>query len=178
MAIISRISRLFRSDFNAVLDRIEEPALMLKQAVREMEEDIQSDVNKMKSLENQSAHSKLKQQELDESILTINQELDICFETAEDELARSRLKRKLELQVYAKNIAVTLNSIQKNIDELKQRISENTLRLQAMQQKQELFVQSEQVVSDDEFKSQFNHSVSESEIDMAFLKEKQARGLS
>lgn len=46
MALINRISRLFSADFNAVLDRIEEPDVLLKQALREMEEDIYSDTQK------------------------------------------------------------------------------------------------------------------------------------
>ena len=38
MVLISRISRLFRADLHAVLDRIEEPEALLRQAIREMEE--------------------------------------------------------------------------------------------------------------------------------------------
>ena len=37
MALITRISRLFTADFHAVLDRIEEPDVLLKHAIREME---------------------------------------------------------------------------------------------------------------------------------------------
>ena len=35
MPLINRISRLFKADFNAVLDNIEEPELLLHQAIRE-----------------------------------------------------------------------------------------------------------------------------------------------
>ena len=40
MAIINRLARLFKADFHAVLDHIEDPELQLKQAVREMEEQL------------------------------------------------------------------------------------------------------------------------------------------
>ncbi len=40
MALINRISRLFKADFHAVLDQIEEPEMLLKQAIREMEDDL------------------------------------------------------------------------------------------------------------------------------------------
>ena len=40
MTLITRLSRLFRADFHAVLDRIEEPETLLRQAIREMEEEI------------------------------------------------------------------------------------------------------------------------------------------
>ena len=38
MALINRVSRLFKADFNAVLDQIEEPEQLLKQAIRDMED--------------------------------------------------------------------------------------------------------------------------------------------
>ena len=40
MVLINRISRLFKADFHAVLDRIEEPEQLLKQAIRDMEDDL------------------------------------------------------------------------------------------------------------------------------------------
>ena len=40
MALVTRLSRLFRADLNAVLDRLEEPEMLLRQAVREMEEEV------------------------------------------------------------------------------------------------------------------------------------------
>ena len=43
MALITRVSRLFQADLHAVLDRIEEPEVLLKQAVREMEEELARD---------------------------------------------------------------------------------------------------------------------------------------
>ena len=39
MALINRISRLFTADMHAVLDRLEEPDVLLKQALREMEDE-------------------------------------------------------------------------------------------------------------------------------------------
>ena len=43
MALITRVSRLFQADFHAVLDRIEDPEALLRQAVREMEEELAHD---------------------------------------------------------------------------------------------------------------------------------------
>ena len=38
MALITRVSRLLRADVHAVLDRLEEPDVLLQQAIRDMEE--------------------------------------------------------------------------------------------------------------------------------------------
>ena len=40
MALMTRVARLFRADLHAVLDRIEEPEVLLRQALREMEDGV------------------------------------------------------------------------------------------------------------------------------------------
>ena len=40
MALIRRVARLITADVHAVLDQIEEPEIVLKQAIREMEEEL------------------------------------------------------------------------------------------------------------------------------------------
>ncbi len=176
MALITRISRLFRADFNAVLDRIEEPDVLLKQALREMEEDIYSDVHKLKLLEKECSQVKENINELEENIIQINQALDICFDSNEVALARSQVKRKIEMQRYEKHMKSKLKSSAVIISELKSRITENKSRLTAMQQKLELLVNTQSEIERNDFSAQI--TIDENEIEMAFLKEKQARSIS
>ena len=178
MALITRISRLFRADFNAVLDRIEEPDVLLKQALREMEEDIHNDEQQFKLLLNDYSQSELKILDLESNLEQINQELDICFESNETDLARSQVKRKLEMQRYEKHLKSKLNTIDKRKGELENRISENKNRLTSMQQKLDLLISEETVIQGDEVFNNINMSINNDEIEMAFLKEKQARGAS
>ena len=51
MALITRLSRLFQADLHAVLDRIEEPDTLLRQAMREMEEALDPDAQQIKRLQ-------------------------------------------------------------------------------------------------------------------------------
>lgn len=178
MALITRISRLFRADFNAVLDRIEEPDVLLKQALREMEEDVHNDEQKMKELLNDYSQSEIKITELEQNIEQVDQELDICFESDENELARSQIKRKLEMQRYEKVLKSKLRTLAKRKDELENRISENKTRLTSMQQKLDLLISEEPLMQGDDGFSKTNMTINNDEIEMAFLKEKQARGAS
>lgn len=175
MALITRISRLFRADFNAVLDRIEEPDVLLKQALREMEEDLQQDQNKLKFLQKEYSDNTKKTKELSENMTQIDNELDICFESDETELARNQVKRKLELQRYEKHLNTKLTSAKTKIAELTNRIDENKNRLAIMQQKLELLISDN---AENKFNSNINSSFNESDVDMAYLKEKQARSAS
>ena len=54
MALITRLSRLFEADFHAVLDRIEEPELQLKQAVREMQFAVDQGRQRIKLLQHEA----------------------------------------------------------------------------------------------------------------------------
>lgn len=186
MALITRISRLFRADFNAVLDRIEEPDVLLKQSLREMKENIYSDSHQLKLLKNEYSQIEGKIKDLDKDIKQKNQELDICFETNETDLARSQIKRKIEMQRYEKHLKHKFIAMDKRINELTTTINENKTRLTVMQQKLELLVNEEpQTIGDECFSnSHFNsHSnssviINEDEIEIAFLREKQARRIS
>lgn len=178
MALITRIGRLFRADFNAVLDRIEEPDVLLKQALREMEEDLHRDAQQLKLFEKEHALLAVKIEELGKSIEQVDQELDICFDTGETNLARSQVKRKLEMQRYEKYCNSKLESLLRKINELKTRVDENKTRFSVMQQKLELLAEEESQVSGDEFYSNINMSLKDDDVEMAFLREKQARGVS
>lgn len=178
MALITRISRLFRADFNAVLDRIEEPDVLLKQALREMEDDVHNDEQHMKSLLNEYSQSELKIKELEENILQVDHELDICFESDETELACSQVKRKLEMQRYEKHLKSKLNSLDKGKTELKTRIDENKSRLIAMQQKLDLLISDESLMNSNDSYQNISMVINKDEIEMAFLKEKQERSTS
>ena len=54
MALVTRISRLFQADFHAVLDRIEEPDLQLRQAVREMQYALEQDQQRLQLLQHEA----------------------------------------------------------------------------------------------------------------------------
>ena len=178
MALITRISRLFRADFNAVLDRIEEPDVLLKQALREMEEDLHSDKQQLKFLEKEYVQLETKTKDIEKSLEQVNQELDICFDSNETELARSQVKRKLEIQRYEKHLKSKLESKSTKIVDLKNRVEENKSRFTVMQQKLELLVDEEPQVDGDMLYSNLNEVIKDDDIEMAFLREKQARSAS
>jgi phage shock protein A len=179
MALITRISRLFRADFNAVLDRIEEPDVLLKQALREMEEDIHSDFNQLYIFKKECSQLKTKIKELETNINKIDQELDVCFDANEIELARTQVKRKIEILRYGQHLKYRTDSLEEKISELNNRITENKTKLTSMKQKLELLVDDESQAIGDECFSNSHYSscavINEDEIEIAFLHEKKSR---
>ena len=89
MALITRLSRLFRADMHAVLDRIEEPQQLLQQAIREMEEALLHEEQQLKLLQHEQGQLQRRLQGLEQSLEKSEEELDLCFESNKEELARS-----------------------------------------------------------------------------------------
>ena len=102
MALITRISRLFRADLNAVLDRVEEPEMLLRQSIREMEDHLSADEQKSRVMQHESDRLEVRLSEIDAKLLRLDEELDLCFSTDNEDLARSLVKRKLVNELQAK----------------------------------------------------------------------------
>lgn len=182
MALITRISRLFRADVNAVLDRMEEPEILLKQAVREMEEALAKDEQQVKLIELELKQLASRQSDLEQQLKPVTEELDLCFDSDNEALARTLLKRKLEAERYLKFIARKQQTLEEAAVVLKKRNGENRLRLESMQQKAELLAGQDKKEAEPDawnepgFMGQF--TVNEEDIELAFLREKQRRAQS
>ncbi len=175
MALINRISRLFRADMHAVLDRLEEPDILLKQAVREMEESTQHDGQRLKLLRHEQGQVSERITELTQAITQIESELDLCFTANNEVLARGLVRRKLESEHFVKFLHKKREDLAKKLVELEQRLHENHARLQAMQQKLELL--SEELTRNRTLDSGLapEITVREDEVEVAFLREQQKR---
>jgi phage shock protein A len=115
MALITRVSRLFRADFHAVLDRIEEPDVLLRQAIREMEEALAGDEQRIRILNHEQGQLLARSRDLDQSLSDIEKELDICFNADKDDLARALIRRKLEAQRLNKHLSRRCETLQQTL---------------------------------------------------------------
>ena len=178
MALITRISRLFQADFHAVLDRIEEPDIQLKQAIREMQIDLQQSEQRLALLQHESEGLSTLATDANAKLAAFDEELDICFAAKKEDLARDLIKRKLEvtrqLQCSEKQ-NVALNSAIQNIE---LSIEENHQQLENMIQKLDLLVSESDGVSLHGHQASVSPGVRSEEIEIAFLREKQKRALS
>ncbi len=175
MALITRISRLFRADMHAVLDRIEEPEVLLRQAVREMEEDITSDEQRIKFLNLEYGQLTGRQDDLGQSLAEIEQQLDVCFDSGKADLARTLIRRKLEAQRFLKFLARKRETLEKTLSGLKARLQENRTRLESMRQKAELLAAEDSVEPSGDHWGEPDMQVCDEDVEVAFLREQQKR---
>jgi phage shock protein A len=182
MALITRVSRLFRADVNAVLDRVEEPEILLKQAVREMEEALDKDEQRLRLLGINLKQLDSRRSDIAQRLESVTEELDLCFMSNNEVLARNLLKSRLESERYLDYLRRTGEQQQDAYKALNARIDENRSRLESMRQKLELFSTPDMAkgqrggMTETDFMGQF--AVSEDDVELAFLREKQRRSQS
>jgi len=184
MALINRISRLFKADFHAVLDQIEEPEALLKQSVRDMEDALSATEQRIKlCMRDQDALS-VRKGELESSIAEINVQLDLCFESDKDDLAKSLIRKKLEAERLLKRLNAKHVADDKYLDEQQTMLGENQTTLESLRQKAELFAQRVPLSSggDSEFDDiawmAREMTVGDDEVEIAYLREKNTRASS
>ena len=171
MALITRLSRLFQADMHAVLDKIEEPELLLKQAIREMESSIEADERQIRCWELERKQLANKHDQLGEDLSDLEGKLALCFQANKEDLARSLIKRKLETQQATQLLADKLTVLKEKSLRLSKQLAEHQTQLAGMKQKADIFMNEDKVG----VRHWENPSVSikDEDVEVAFLYEKQ-----
>jgi len=176
MALVTRLTRLFQADFHAVLDRIEEPDLQLKQAVREMQLALDHDRQGQRLLQHETAQLARAVSSKTASITALDEELDICLAAKKDDLARDLVRRKLGAEKQLQAAGEQSVRVELQQQALARQIDEQEQQLDSMKQKLELLVGSNgdplgaTPVQGDAIRSE--------EVEIALLREKERRAKS
>lgn len=179
MPLINRVSRLFKADFNAVLDNMEEPELLLRQAIREMEDEVASNEQQLKWYDHELSELNARRAELRDAIHRLDEELDLCFSAGKEDLARGLVKRKLEAQRFEQRIITRCETTEQRLEMLRAQINERGNTLESMRQKAALFAaDGSGNPSDTGPGTDWIHHgghISDEEVEIALLRETQRR---
>jgi phage shock protein A len=145
MALITRVARLFRADLHAVLDRLEEPETLLRQALREMEEAQGRDEQRLKLLDQALAQAATRAADLRETLAAAEAQLAACLRAGQDDLARAVIRRRLEAEQALKALTRRRAELEAAHTELAARVREDRSRLEAMRQKVEVLAEPDAV---------------------------------
>ena len=181
MALIHRISRLFKADFHAVLDRIEEPELLLRQAIREMEDDLADREQSIARRAHDQQTLAARRGELENRMVEIESQLDLCFQSKKDDLAKSLIRRKLETQRILKQLDTSYAANDEYLDGQRATLAENRATLESLRQKAELVAQrvpppaGGDSAFDDLGRMTREMTIGDDEVEIAFLHEQSLR---
>ncbi len=179
MALIRRMARLFRADFHAVLDRVEEPDILLRQAIREMEDELARDEQCCARYETEREQLTKKETAFQDTLASLRDELDVCFVADKEDLARSLIRRRLETERALQLLGQRRDRLETRITQLRRRLADNRIHYESMRQKAELFdEQKEPPRSSNDWPGNWpgpDVRVRDEDVEVALLKERQRR---
>jgi len=173
MAIVNRITRLFTADVHAVLDRLEEPDALLRQAIREMENALAERAQQLKALELDREQLRRRSAEVERSLITIREQIDLSFNAGNETLVRTCLRRRLEAERLQHLFEQRLALLHQQIEPAMPVLEQQRERLATLRQKAALFDIGGGPAADD--RGCNAAAVSEADIDLALLREQQTR---
>lgn len=179
MALINRISRLLKADFNAVLDQIEEPEQLLKQAIRDMDDELAATGQRIALCAHEHEGLNVRRQQAMAASAEFDQQLDLCFQSGKDELAKALVRRKLEAKRLLKRLDSQLEANSRYLSRQQKLHDENRATLEGLRQKAELVVSrapdENGTGREDIARMAQELRVGDDEVEIAFLHEKAAR---
>lgn len=178
MTLLARLSRLFRADVHAVLDNIEEPEVLLRQAIREMEEALDKGVQRSRKLEWDRQRLLVCQVEIKQNLAAIDAEMDLCFTSDKEDLVRTLIRRKLELEHKLKMMDANSASLEEELAGLRRQVAEQQTTLDTVRQQAEVLAAQQKYRSEGVCQTTPATLTSAEDIEIALLREKQKRGLS
>ncbi|HUV12657.1 MAG TPA: PspA/IM30 family protein [Acidobacteriota bacterium] len=140
MAISTRIKRLFHADVNAILDVIEEPDAILKQAIREMQENLDWKRGRLARNEKNLETLKANKLHLSEQIAEVEEDLKLCLKEGSEELARKTIARKLSFEKHSKVVARRISNLTKRCEQQTCEVEAQQSQLESIVEKAEFYV--------------------------------------
>jgi phage shock protein A len=175
MALITRMSRLLAADLNAVLDHIEEPEVLLKQAIREMEEALAGDELAIRSLRNDTESLGDRVRQLEAAVPELNRQLDLCLAAGSEELARTLTRRKLQAQRLMERLRARCGATAKAMAQQIAGLEERRLKLDDMRQHAELLREETTAPCSDAPWREEELVVTAADVEVALMAEKERR---
>jgi phage shock protein A len=176
MTLFTRLGRLLRADFNAVLDGLEEPASLLRQAVRDMQSALDVEHGEAARLRDDMQRIAQAAQECQVRLVALDEELGLCLDAEQDALARDLVRRKLETARHAAQLGERQQVLREARQRLDARIAEHAQHLQALREQASLHDALDTAASGEPAgAATLAQPVSTAEIEVALLRERQRR---
>ena len=178
MTLIARMTRLFKADLHGILDSLEEPEEVVKQAIRDMEEDIATQERRRDELHAVLQRLAIEAQELTASMQESARQIDLCFAAGNEPLAKNLIRKRLEMARRARGIARAQDETRAKSEGLARQLAEHKEQLAAVVQKLKLY---EETRPSQHWASSFcsplqgGSVVTDDEVEVAFLEEQRRR---
>lgn len=171
MALIQRISRLFVADVNDLIDQIEEPAALLRQAVRDMAAEVTRGEQALAQCRRDAGRCESRIDRLADELTSVSEKVTLAMDAEDAGLAREMLRRRLLLEQHVARSRQQLQALRTRASQREERLADWRVRLDTTRQKLAA-VTREQAEPD----ADHGIAVSSHDVEAAYLAELKKRG--
>lgn len=140
MSILMRVKRILSANVNDILEKAEDPAKMIKQMIRDMEDNVRearSEVAEaMAHLKKLEAKAKQQSQETEKW----QKNAELAVKKGNDALAKEALKKKNDCSSAAENFAAEAQKQKEAVDTLRESLSKLEDKLDEMKRKKDILI--------------------------------------
>lgn len=180
MTVITRIIRLWKADFNGLMDELEDKALLLKQHLREMEEELEKNKVRFEVQEQEKKQLLQKQNRYSLELQEYEKDLKIAVLKEKDDIARMLIKKMKTIRCIIKNLEQHILQLEQNLQKIQEQLSKqqeqyNQLKVRAKEylvKEQNNRIGFQNTISTF-YTSQVEHEPSNEEIELELLKYKE-----
>ena len=172
MTVVNRMTRLFKADVHGILDKIEEPELVLRQAIREMEEELEREELAIKRGAEQLEQLTKRRERLAARFAEYNDQLETCLSADKQDLAKGVIRKKLEDESLDAALAIRIEEATKALEQSQADHSQRKDQLASIRQKAELLVAQKPVAKSGEA---VRMEVTDDEVEIALMREIEKR---
>ena len=175
MALMTRVSRLLRADVHAVLDRLEEPDVLLQQAIRDMEEVVAELRNRVNLARKERQQLRRRSEDVAQRASDLSQQLDAALSAGNEDVARSVVRRQLECKAFKATLDERMENLVQDIARQECVLSTHESELAALKQKADILTDSPDSYGADPVSPTAFGAVSDDEVEAALLREIERR---
>jgi phage shock protein A len=178
MGLLKRIHRLCKADIHGFLDTIESPEIILRQAVREMEEELEKSARRAAGCEQKIKQLNMRLEHWQENTEKYSQKISASFDAGNHELAKSFIRSRIELEQNSlrakeqiKSLVLELATLEKNRVEQEKEVNAIRERAAVICEERKRACEEDRQLENALRGATTRCSVSEEEVELAFLQE-------
>lgn len=135
MTLWNRLSSLAKADAHGVVDALEEPALVLRQHLREAQSELQRKECRVEALRNEGEALAKEDRRLQERLNELDRDVELALASDKEELARFTIKRVLLIRRRSEEIACQVESQEDERSALEETLEQQRAELESLEQR-------------------------------------------
>ncbi len=178
MGIMNRMVRIWKADMHGVMDQLEDKSLILKQCLRDMEEELSRKENNLKRLIDSKKKIQLERGKHSREVDLIETDIDSAVSKDMDDIARMLIRKRKNLAAHMEKLEHHVNKLDFDIGTQQECIEEQRLRFEQFQLRAADFIRGREVKEWEKMMDEFiphktDCEPSSEEIDLELMQRKE-----